>query len=136
MGRTDDVLNVAGHRLSAGAIEAALGQHPSVAECAVIGVADELRGQVPCGFVVLRSGEHDPRDVLAAALIALVRAQVGAIAMPKDVSVVYALAKTRFGKIPRKSIREIADLGETTLPSTIEDPSVLDRLRPVLRQDA
>ena len=134
MGRTDDVLNVAGHRLSTGAIEAALGQHPAVAECAVIGVADELKGQVPRGFVVLKAGGHTAPDVLSAELIALVRTQVGAIATPSDVTVVNELPKTRSGKILRKSMREIADRGETAVPSTIENPAVLEQLRLVLRR--
>jgi propionyl-CoA synthetase len=133
MGRTDDVLNVAGHRLSTGAIEAALLQHPAVAECAVIGVADQLKGQVPRGFVVLKTGEVPDAAVLNRELISLVRQQVGAIAAPRDVTVVDGLPKTRSGKILRRSMREIADHGETTVPSTIEDPTVLDRLRPALR---
>jgi propionyl-CoA synthetase len=134
MGRTDDVLNVAGHRLSTGSIEAALARHPAVAECAVIGVADELKGQVPRGFVVLKAGDKTAPDVLSAELIALVRNQVGAIATPADVTVVEELPKTRSGKILRKSMREIADRGETAVPSTIEDPAVLERLRPVLHR--
>jgi propionyl-CoA synthetase len=134
MGRTDDVLNVAGHRLSTGSIEAALARHPAVAECAVIGVTDELKGQVPRGFVVLKAGDKTAPDVLSAELIALVRNQVGAIATPADVTVVEALPKTRSGKILRKSMREIADRGETAVPSTIEDPAVLERLRPVLHR--
>jgi propionyl-CoA synthetase len=134
MGRTDDVLNVAGHRLSTGSIEAALARHPAVAECAVIGVADELKGQVPRGFVVLKAGDKTMPDVLSAELIALVRNQVGAIATPADVTVVEELPKTRSGKILRKSMREIADRGETAVPSTIEDPAVLERLRPVLHR--
>jgi propionyl-CoA synthetase len=134
MGRTDDVLNVAGHRLSTGSIEAALARHPAVAECAVIGVADELKGQVPRGFVVLKAGDKTAPDVLSAELIALVRNQVGAIATPADVTVVEELPKTRSGKILRKSMREIADRGETAVPSTIEDPTVLERLRPALHR--
>jgi propionyl-CoA synthetase len=135
MGRTDDVLNVAGHRLSTGAIEAALAQHPSVAECAVIGVADQLKGQVPRGFVVMKAGDHADPKTLSAELITLVREQVGAIAAPKDITVVTGLPKTRSGKILRKSMREIADLGDTVVPSTIEDVTVLNQLRPVLRSD-
>jgi propionyl-CoA synthetase len=135
MGRTDDVLNVAGHRLSAGAIEAALAQHPSVAECAVIGVADQLKGQVPRGFVVVNAGDHADPATLSRELITLVREQVGAIAAPRDITVVTGLPKTRSGKILRKSMREIADLGDTVVPSTIEDVTVLNQLRPVLRSD-
>jgi propionyl-CoA synthetase len=133
MGRTDDVLNVAGHRLSTGAIEAALLLHPTVAECAVIGVADQIKGQVPRGFVVLKAGARAEPAQLSRELVALVREQVGAIAAPKDVTVVEGLPKTRSGKILRKSMREIADAGVTVVPSTIEDPTVLDRLRGALR---
>jgi propionyl-CoA synthetase len=118
--------------LSTGSIEAALARHPAVAECAVIGVADELKGQVPRGFVVLKTGDKTAPDVLSAELIALVRNQVGAIATPADVTVVEELPKTRSGKILRKSMREIADCGETAVPLTIENPAVLERLRPVL----
>jgi len=135
MGRTDDVLNVAGHRLSTGSIEAALTKHPSVAECAVIGVADQLKGQVPRAFVVLKAGDHADAATLSAELIALVREQVGAIATPRDVTVVTGLPKTRSGKILRKSMREIADHGETIVPSTIEDVAVLNQLMPALRSD-
>lgn len=133
LGRTDDVMNVAGHRLSTGTIEAALAGHPAVAECAVIGVADELKGQVPRGFVVLKAGvAHDPDD-LAAELLARVREEVGAVAALRDVAVVDALPKTRSGKILRRTMREIADGGDPAVPSTIEDPGVLDALRPTLR---
>ena len=131
MGRTDDVINVAGHRLSTGAIEAALATHPAVAECAVIGVADELKGQVPRGFVVLKAGASD--DGLADALIAAVRDGIGAVASFKRVDVVAALPKTRSGKILRKTMRSIADGKPEPPPSTIEDPAVLDALTPVLR---
>ncbi len=133
MGRTDDVINVAGHRLSTGGMEAVLATHPAVAECAVIGVADQLKGQVPRGFVVLKSGvEADPAE-LTRELVALVRTQIGAVAALHEVDVVPALPKTRSGKILRKTMREIADGGDPVPPSTIEDASVLDRLRPVLR---
>ncbi|MFC9840342.1 acetate--CoA ligase [Rhodococcus sp. NPDC127530] len=133
MGRTDDVINVAGHRLSTGSIEAVLAAHPAVAECAVIGAADALKGQIPRGFVVLRSGWQQDHSELVAELIRSVRADIGAIATPKDIVVVDGLPKTRSGKILRKSMREIADLGATTVPATIEDPAVLDKLRSVLR---
>jgi propionyl-CoA synthetase len=132
MGRTDDVINVAGHRLSTGSIEAVLADHPAVAECAVIGAAHALKGQVPRGFVVLKAGATADTDSLQAELIAQVRARIGAIATPQDITVVGGLPKTRSGKILRKSMREIADHGETTVPSTIEDPAVLERLRPAL----
>jgi len=131
MGRTDDVINVAGHRLSTGAIEAVLATHPAVAECAVIGVADEIKGQVPRGFVVLKAGAS--ADGLTEALIDAVRANIGAVASLKRVDVVAALPKTRSGKILRKTMRGIADGRPEAPPSTIEDISVLDELTPVLK---
>ncbi|MBV9314106.1 MAG: propionyl-CoA synthetase [Pseudonocardia sp.] len=132
MGRTDDVINVAGHRLSTGTMEEALAAHPDVAECAVIGVADAMKGQVPRGFVVLKAGAAPDEGELCRELIAMVRDQVGPVASFKDVSVVAALPKTRSGKILRKTMRGIADGLDEPTPSTIEDPSVLDTLRPVL----
>jgi propionyl-CoA synthetase len=131
MGRTDDVINVAGHRMSTGSIEAVLAAHPAVAECAVIGVADEIKGQVPRGFVVLKAGAAAER--LADELIAAVRENIGAVAYFKLVDIVPALPKTRSGKILRKTMRGIADGRDEPLPSTIEDPAVLDALRPILR---
>jgi propionyl-CoA synthetase len=133
LGRTDDVINVAGHRLSTGTMEAVLAQHPAVAECAVIGVADSLKGQVPRGFVVLKAGVVIDDSVLAAELVAAVREQIGALAAFRQVDVVPALPKTRSGKILRKTMRGIADGRDEPVPSTIEDASVLDRLRPILR---
>jgi len=135
MGRTDDVLNVAGHRLSTGSIEAALAGHYAVAECAVIGVADELKGQVPRALVVLKSGVDAAADGdrIRAELVARVRSEVGAVAALRQVDIVPALPKTRSGKILRKTMREIADGGSPTAPPTIEDASVLTALAPVLR---
>jgi propionyl-CoA synthetase len=133
MGRTDDVINVAGHRLSTGAMEAVLAAHPAVAECAVIGVHDDLKGQVPRGFVVLKSGVDIGTEKLRGELVAAVRADIGPVASFKDVDVVGGLPKTRSGKILRKSMRAIADGREEPVPSTIEDPAVLEALRPVLR---
>ncbi|MCW2690895.1 MAG: acyl-CoA synthetase/AMP-acid ligase [Mycobacterium sp.] len=130
MGRTDDVINVAGHRLSAGAIEAVLADHPAVAECAVIGVADEIKGQVPRGLVVLKTGASAER--LADELVEAVRSSIGAVAAFGLVDVVPALPKTRSGKILRKTMRAIADGRDEPLPSTIEDPSVIDALKPIL----
>ncbi len=135
MGRTDDVINVAGHRLSTGSMEEVLAAHPDVAECAVIGVADPLKGQVPRGFVVLKAGAERDQAELAAELMQMVRDQIGAIASLKDIAVVAALPKTRSGKILRKTMRGIADGADEPVPSTIDDASVLDALRPVLRQD-
>ncbi len=135
MGRTDDVINVAGHRLSTGSMEAVLASHQAVAECAVIGVADPMKGQVPRGFVVLKSGiTADPEDV-GRELVALVRDEIGAVAAFKDVSVVGGLPKTRSGKILRKTMREIADGADAAVPSTIEDPGVLDAMRASLRRE-
>jgi propionyl-CoA synthetase len=139
MGRTDDVINVAGHRLSTGSMEEVLAGHPDVAECAVIGVADQMKGQVPRGFVVLKAGvevnsEEDEAE-LRKELIAMVRDQVGAVASFKDVAVVPALPKTRSGKILRKTMRGIADGNQDeAVPSTIDDAGVLDALRPILRR--
>jgi propionyl-CoA synthetase len=132
MGRIDDVINVAGHRLSTGQIEAVVAAHPAVAECAVVGVADEIKGQVPRGFVVLKSGASS--DGLEAELVAAVRHSIGAVACFSAVDVVPALPKTRSGKILRKTMRGIADGHDEPVPSTIEDPAVLDTLRPILRR--
>ena len=133
MGRTDDVINVAGHRLSTGGMEEVLASHPDVAECAVIGVADSMKGQVPRGFVVLKAGVSREDDELRAELVQLVRDRIGAVASLKDVAVVAALPKTRSGKILRKTMRGIADGADEPVPSTIENADVLDALRPVLR---
>ena len=133
MGRTDDVINVSGHRMSTGVIEGVLASHPAVAECAVIGVADSMKGQVPRGFVVLKADVDVDPDQLADELVAAVRNEVGPVAVFRSVSVVPALPKTRSGKILRKSMREIADGKDPLVPSTIEDPGVLDTLRPMLR---
>jgi propionyl-CoA synthetase len=134
MGRTDDVINVAGHRLSTGGMEEVLASHPDVAECAVIGVADPMKGQVPRGFVVLKAGVDRSEDELRAELVQLVRAQIGAVASLKDVAVVAALPKTRSGKILRKTMRGIADGVDEPVPGTIENAAVLDDLRPILRR--
>jgi propionyl-CoA synthetase len=133
MGRTDDVINVAGHRLSTGAMEEVLAAHPAVAECAVIGVADPLKGQRPRGFVVLKSGVDIPPERLTAELVAMVREQIGPVASLREVDVVAGLPKTRSGKILRRTMRGIADGREEPVPSTIDDPAVLDALRPVLK---
>lgn len=134
MGRTDDVINVAGHRLSTGTLEAVLAAHPAVAECAVIGIADEIKGQVPRGFVVLKRGEST--NGVAAELIAAVREEIGPVAALQGVDVVPALPKTRSGKILRKTMRDIADGRDEPVPSTIEDATVLEALRPILRATA
>jgi len=137
MGRTDDVLNVAGHRLSTGSIEAALAGHPDVAECAVIGVADDFKGQVPRGLVVLKSGvDADSEGArIVKELVQRVRDEVGAVASLRQVDIVGGLPKTRSGKILRKTMREIADGKVPNIPGTIEDAGVLDTLKGVLRPE-
>lgn len=132
MGRTDDVINVSGHRLSTGAMEQVLAAHPAVAECAVIGVADSLKGQRPSGYVVLKQGEEISEEELAGELVGMVRSRIGAVADFKEVRVVEALPKTRSGKILRKTMRQIADREEYKVPSTIEDMSVLEGMRTIL----
>jgi propionyl-CoA synthetase len=132
MGRTDDIINVAGHRLSTGAIEAVLAGHPAVAECAVIGLKDSLKGQRAVGYVVLKAGSSVSEEQLVPELVALVRQQIGPVADFKQALVVDALPKTRSGKILRKTMRQIADGDEYTVPSTIEDPGVIERLIPTL----
>ncbi|GAA3343589.1 propionyl-CoA synthetase [Amorphoplanes nipponensis] len=132
MGRTDDVINVAGHRLSTGAMEEVLAAHPAVAECAVIGVHDPLKGQLPRGFVVLKAGFAGQPEQLSAELVAMVRDRIGPVAALRRVDVVPGLPKTRSGKILRRTMRGIADGVPEAVPSTIEDPAVLDALRPIL----
>jgi propionyl-CoA synthetase len=133
MGRTDDVINVAGHRLSTGSMEAVLASHPAVAECAVIGVADAVKGQLPRGFVVLKAGADIDEGTLRAELVAAVRREIGPVAAFRHVSVVEGLPKTRSGKILRRTMRGVANGRDEPVPSTIEDPAVLDALRPILR---
>jgi propionyl-CoA synthetase len=136
MSRTDDVINTAGHRLSTGQMEEILSSHPDVAECAVVGVADEYKGQVPFGFVVLKAGVQRSDADIEAELVALVRERIGPVASFKTVAVVAALPKTRSGKMLRATIRQIADGERWSVPPTIEDASVLDdfaHLLPELR---
>jgi propionyl-CoA synthetase len=133
MGRVDDVINVAGHRLSTGAMEEVIAKHPDVAECAVIGVADELRGQVPIGFVVCKAGAGRDADDLESELIGMVREQIGAVAVFKRAHVVERLPKTRSGKILRSTMRAIADGREYRVPSTIDDPVILDEIATTLK---
>ena len=132
MGRVDDVINVAGHRLSTGGMEEVLASHPDVAECAVIGAADDLKGQLPVGLVVLKAGVEKDQNEIGAELIRMVRQQVGAVASFKQVAVVDRLPKTRSGKVLRGTMRKIAD-GETyNAPSTIDDPAVLGEIEQAL----
>ena len=134
MGRVDDVLNVAGHRLSTGEMEEILAAHPAVAECAVLGFADPLRGQVPAGLVVLKDGQTISEADLEAALVAAVRTRIGALACFRQVLVVQRLPKTRSGKILRKTLRQLADGEAFALPSTIDDPLILDEIRAGLQR--
>lgn len=133
-GRTDDVINVAGHRLSTAEMEEVVAAHPAVAECAVIGIADELKGQVPVGFVVLKAGVELSETSLEAELIQMVREKVGAVASFKRATIAQKLPKTRSGKILRKVMRYIADGKSFHTPSTIEDLSVLDQLRDLMEE--
>jgi propionyl-CoA synthetase len=133
MARTDDVINVAGHRLSTGAMEEVLASHGNVAECAVVGVADELKGQLPLGLIVLKAGVDRPYEEIASEVVQLVRERIGPVAAFKTALVVQRLPKTRSGKILRGTIRRIADGVAYTVPATIEDPAVLDELTSVLQ---
>jgi propionyl-CoA synthetase len=133
MGRVDDVINVAGHRLSTGAMEEVLATHPDVAECAVVGAADQLKGQVPVGFVVLKAGVERKPDELREELVRSVREQIGPVASFKEVEIVERLPKTRSGKILRKTMRSIVDGQPYQAPSTIDDPAILDELQHAVR---
>ncbi len=133
MGRTDDIINVAGHRLSTGGMEEVLASHPDVAECAVIGVKDELKGEQPCGFVVLKSGvARSPIDI-EKELIKLVRDRIGPVAAFKIAITVNRLPKTRSGKILRGTMKKIADHDPWTMPATIDDPAIMDEIMAALR---
>ena len=134
MARTDDIINVAGHRLSTGAMEEVLASHADVAECAVIGVYNELKGQVPVGFLVLKRGVDRPHDEIVAELVHMVRQRIGPVAAFKTAMVVRALPKTRSGKILRGTMRKIADGQEYKVPATIDDSSTLTEIADVLRR--
>nr|WP_294507523.1 propionyl-CoA synthetase [uncultured Rhodopila sp.] len=134
MGRTDDIINVAGHRLSTGSMEEVLASHKDVAECAVIGAKDVLKGQTPIGLVVLKAGVSRPQAEIEKELVALIREKIGPVAAFKDARVVPRLPKTRSGKILRATIRKIADHEEAIVPPTIEDPAALDEMRAVLER--
>ncbi|MGD9768776.1 MAG: propionyl-CoA synthetase [Pseudolabrys sp.] len=134
MGRTDDIINVAGHRLSTGGMEEVLASHPDVAECAVLGIADQLKGEVPCGFVVLKAGVTKlPADV-EKEIVALVRDRIGPVAAFKLAITVPRLPKTRSGKILRGTIKKMADGEAWTMPATIEDPKALDEIGAALKE--
>jgi propionyl-CoA synthetase len=132
MGRVDDVINVAGHRLSTGEMDEVVGKHPMVAECAVIGRRDELKGQLPMGFVVLKNTEGVRPDEIVQELVAQVRQDIGAVAAFKEALVVGRLPKTRSGKILRKTLRAMVDGDDYVVPSTIEDPAALDEIKVLL----
>jgi propionyl-CoA synthetase len=134
MARTDDIINVAGHRLSTGAIEEVLAAHPDVAECAVIGVADELKGQVPIGLLVLKAGVQRPEEHIVREAVQLVRDRIGPVTSFKTAVIVGRLPKTRSGKILRGTMRRIADDHEYSIPPTIDDPKILDEITEALHR--
>jgi propionyl-CoA synthetase len=134
MGRTDDIINVAGHRLSTGGMEEVLAAHPAVAECAVIGVADALKGEVPCGFVVLKAGVMKAAAEVEQECCALVRDKIGAVASFKLAVAIARLPKTRSGKILRGTMKKIADGASWTMPATIDDPAILDEIAAALKE--
>ena len=133
MARTDDVINVAGHRLSTGAMEEVLASHPDVAECAVIGIADQLKGQLPLGFLCLSSGVDRPHQDVIKECIKLIREKIGPVAAFKLACIVERLPKTRSGKILRATMGKIADAEEFKLPATIDDPTILDEIAIALK---
>ena len=133
MGRTDDIINVAGHRLSTGGIEEVLSAHQDVAECAVLGIKDELKGEVPCGFIVLKAGVNRPVEDIEQECVQLVRDKIGPVASFRLAIIVERLPKTRSGKILRGTIKKIADGDTWTMPATIEDPKVLDEIGGALK---
>jgi propionyl-CoA synthetase len=133
MGRTDDIINVAGHRLSTGGMEEVLASHPDVAECAVLGIKDELKGEVPCGLIVLKAGVNRPPTEIEKECIALVREKIGPVAAFKLAITVARLPKTRSGKILRGTIKKIADHDPWTMPATIDDPAILDEIGAALK---
>ena len=133
MARTDDIINVAGHRLSTGGMEEVLASHPDVAECAVIGAHDDLKGQVPLGFLVLKAGVAKPGETVVAEVVQLVRDRIGPVAAFKNATIVNRLPKTRSGKILRGTMQKIADGKEYNMPATIDDPAILDEIEGALK---
>ena len=133
MSRVDDIINVAGHRLSTGGMEEVLASHPDVAECAVVGVADELKGEVPVGFVVTKAGVTRSEGEIVAELVQKVRDTIGPVAAFKSAAVVKRLPKTRSGKILRGTVKRIADGVEYMMPATIDDPAVLGEMAEALK---
>jgi propionyl-CoA synthetase len=134
MARTDDVINVAGHRLSTGAMEEVLAGHPDVAECAVIGISDALKGQAPLGLLCLNKGVNRPEMEVVKECVARVRDQIGPVAAFKLACVVDRLPKTRSGKILRATMVKIADGAPFSMPATIDDPAILDEIAVALKQ--
>ena len=133
MGRTDDIINVAGHRLSTGGMEEVLASHKDVAECAVLGIKDDLKGEVPCGFLVLKTGVNRPFEDIEKECVQLVRDKIGPVAAFKLAITVARLPKTRSGKILRGTMKKIADGDPWTMPATIEDPKVLEEIGGALK---
>ena len=129
MSRTDDIINVAGHRLSTGQIEEVLSEHQSVAECAVIGIKDQLKGQLPVGLIALKAGVTKDNETITKECIQMVRDKVGPVAAFKVAIVVKRLPKTRSGKVLRGTIRKIADNEEYKVPATIDDPLILKEIK-------
>ena len=130
----DDVINVAGHRLSTGGMEEALSSHEDVAECAVIGVADALKGEIPCGFIVLKAGVNRPVVEIEQECVGLVREKIGPVAAFKLAITVARLPKTRSGKILRGTIKKMADGEPWTMPATIDDPAILDEIGSAMKE--
>ncbi|MCB1420567.1 MAG: AMP-binding protein, partial [Notoacmeibacter sp.] len=128
MARTDDIINVAGHRLSTGGMEEVLASHPDVAECAVIGIADKLKGQSPVGFLILKAGVTKAPEEIEKEVVKLVRDKIGPVAAFKTALVVNRLPKTRSGKILRGTMQKIADGEQWNMPATIDDPAILDEI--------
>ena len=133
LGRTDDIINVAGHRLSTGGMEEVIAGHPAVAECAVLGIKDEIKGEQPCGFLVLKSGVDRPHEEIEREAVALVRERIGPVAAFETALVVARLPKTRSGKILRGTMKKIADHDPWSMPATIDDPAVLEEIAAALR---
>jgi propionyl-CoA synthetase len=134
MSRTDDIINVAGHRLSTGAMEEVVAEHPDVAECAVVGIADAMKGQVPCGFVVLNAGVDRDHAAIEKEVVGLVRERIGPVAAFKSVITVKRLPKTRSGKILRGTMQKIADGEEWSMPATIDDPAIIDEVTLAMKE--
>jgi propionyl-CoA synthetase len=132
LGRTDDIINVAGHRLSTGGMEEVVASHPDVAECAVLGVKDEIKGESPWGFLVLKAGVNRPPEEIEKEVVKLVREKIGPVAAFKTAIVVPRLPKTRSGKILRGTMKKIADEDPWSTPATIEDPKALDEIKEAL----